>query len=680
MTKGTISIRTVIAICVSLVALVWIVFGQTLGHKFVNFDDGTEVMRGISVEGIRWAFTHSVAANWHPFTILSHMIDCQFFGTSPAGHHFTNVALHAVATVLLFLVLCWMTQALWRSALVATVFGIHPLHVESVAWIAERKDVLSAVFFMLTLMAYVAYARKQSVGRYVTMSIFYVCGLMSKSMLVTLPFLLLLLDYWPLNRLERSTIGKLILEKVPLFIFSAAACVETLISQHTSINIIATASLGARIANAFLAMTIYIRQTVWPASLAVFYAYPEGNISWLKVLVAVGLLTGISAAAFALRKKAPYFLIGWLWYVGMLVPVLGIVQVGAQAHADRYTYLPQIGLVLIAVWMVADISRRWAYRQITLIFLALAVIGPMTWAARRQTSHWYDSQTLWEHTVSIAPDNETARVHLSDAYLQNERIDDALAQAREAVGANANSAEGHGVLGAALAKKGLLDDAIKHLQRAAELDADLPRVYYNLGNVFLGRGDLDNAIVNYEKELRVGNLPEAHNNLALALLRKRQVTAAIDHLNSALDLKPDYSDARNNLATALSQTGNMHEAIAQWQKTLEFQPDNLQAECNLAWIYSTFPESSVRDGGKAIELAQRAIQLSGGNNARIWRLGAAAYAEAGQFPEAIKAAQTGLALAEAEGDSALSRTFEANIKRFEQQSPLRDTGAAGSSR
>ena len=697
MSNRTILALKIIGICIALVALTWIVFGQTLGHQFVNFDDGAyvrrnhEVTHGISVHGIKWAFSHPVAANWHPLSILSHMLDCQIYGVVPGAHHFTNVLLHAIATVLLFLVFWGMTRGLWQSAFIAAVFAVHPLHVESVAWIAERKDVLSAVFFLLTIAAYVFYARRHSFLRYLLMSILFACGLMAKPMLVTLPFVLLLLDYWPLRRFDHvSTAGPasairdvpkrswkwLVLEKIPLFALSAAASTAAIVTQERSINLIRQMSLASRIGNAFVSLLVYLWQTVWPRNLAAFYPYPENGLPTWEIILAVSVFAAITTAAFVLRNDKPYLLIGWLWFVGMLIPVIGIVQVGIQAHADRYNYLPQIGLSLIAAWTITDISSGWRHQRVILIAVSLIAVASLAWSARIQISYWRDSQSLWEHAIAVTPDNETEHEHLSDAYLDKDRIEDAISQAREAVKLLPDNADAHGVLGAALGRTAQLEEALSELQTALQLNPKLARAHYNLGNVFLKRGQIDDAIANYDDELRLyPNFVEGHNNLASALFRKGQPNDAFEHLRIALDLNPKDPEALNNLGIALSQTGDMREAIAQWNKTLEVQPDNLEAQCNLAWIFATFPEASMRNGVRAVELAERAIKLSDGKNARIWRLAAAAYAEAGRFTDAIKAAQNGRALAEAEGNSALVQTLESNIKLFENNSPLRDIGA-----
>ena len=378
-------------ICVCLFVLTWVVFGQTLRYDFVNYDDpryvyqNTRITSGINVANVAWAFSHIHSENWHPLTTITHMLDCQLHGLNAGWHHFTNVLLHCLAVVLLFVALERMTGALWRSAFVSAVFAVHPLHVESVAWIAERKDVLSAFFFMLTLLAYLHYTRAPSIGRYLTVALGVALGLMSKPMLVTLPFVLLLLDYWPLGRFEthRSNTGRrllhLFLEKIPLIALSAVSSIVTFLVQQGAIGWTEQLPVSARISNALVAYVIYIRQMFWPARLAVFYPHPENRLPVLEISLAFIVLVGITAAAFVFRKKAPYLMTGWLWYLGMLVPVIGLVQVGWQGHADRYTYLPQIGLYIALTWAVTDLTRSWRFQRMALGAAALVVVGALSW-------------------------------------------------------------------------------------------------------------------------------------------------------------------------------------------------------------------------------------------------------------------------------------------------------------
>ncbi len=414
---GSDNYRTVLGVCALLLGAVWLVFGQTLGHGFVNYDDdryvygNSQVMPGLSLKGIEWAFTHSLMANWHPLTVISHMLDCQLYGLHAGGHHLTSVLLHAAAAICLFLVLREMTGTLWRSAFVAAVFAIHPLRVESVAWVAERKDVLSGLFFMLTLGAYVRYVRKPaSAGRYLTVVLLFDLGLMCKPMLVTTPFVLLLLDYWPLNRWgtpagRYSNLRRLIVEKIPLIVLSIAACLVTLLVQHQDTGI----SLFERISNALVSYVAYGRQMFYPAGLAVMYPYPNDGWPAGKIILSLLLLAAVSAGAFCWRRKRPYFLMGWLWYLGMLVPVIGLLlQVGAQSRADRYTYLPQIGLYILLTWTVAELTASWRSRRWMLGGGAAVILTALIICARHQTAYWRDSKSLWEHTLACTSGNSLA--------------------------------------------------------------------------------------------------------------------------------------------------------------------------------------------------------------------------------------------------------------------------------
>jgi tetratricopeptide (TPR) repeat protein len=597
--------------------LTWGVFGQTLRYDFVNYDDpryvyqNTTITSGISLANIAWAFSHIHSENWHPLTTITHMFDCQLHGLAAGWHHFTNVLLHCLAVILLFLALERMTGALWRSAFVSAVFAVHPLHVESVAWIAERKDVLSAFFFMLTLLAYLHYTRAPSIGRYLTVALAVGLGLMSKPMLVTLPFVLLLLDYWPLGRFEahRSNTGRqmlqLVLEKIPLIALSAVSCIVTFLAQRGAIGWTEQLPVSARISNALVAYVVYIRQMFCPTGLAVFYPHPENRLPLWEISLALIVLAGITAAAFIFRKKAPYFVTGWLWYLGMLVPVIGFVQVGWQGHADRYTYLPQIGLYIAVIWAVTDLTRAWRFQRIALGTAALVVISALSWRGWLQTSYWRDSETLFTHALDVTSNNDVALNNLGIIFLE----------------------------------KGQLDDAIAKLQAAIDL--------------------------------RPENGP-AHDNLAKALLKKGQTAEAMVHYRKLLEIEPENVEARNTLGTALIQQGHVREAIDQWQDALAIQPENGNAASNLAWVFATCPEDSVRDGTRAVELGEKALRISGGKIAMSYRVLAAAYAESGRFTEAVETAQRGTELATTQGNPALAVELESNIALYQSGRPLRD--------
>src|SRR5580704_10167611 len=400
-----------IAICIALAGLTWLIFGQTLWHDFVNYDDpryvyeNTRITGGLSISGIAWAFTHIHSLNWHPLTTISHMLDCQLYGLKAGWHHFTNVLLHTLATILLFRALEQMTGAVWRSAFVGAVFAIHPLRVESVTWIAERKDVLSGVFFMLTLLAYVCYVRSPRVGRYLVVVFLFVCGLMSKPMLVTLPFVLLLLDYWPLARIK-GQFGKRVLEKIPLIALSAVSSIITFLVQKGAVGRAEDLPILERINNAVVSYVLYIWQMLWPVNLAVFYPHPENRLPFWETASCLLLLICITAVAIGLRKQRPYLVTGWLWYLGMLVPVIGLVQVGWQGRADRYTYLPQIGLYIAATWGVADVTALYRYQRATLSAAAVALIGALSLCAWVQTSYWRDSERLFRHALAVTTNND----------------------------------------------------------------------------------------------------------------------------------------------------------------------------------------------------------------------------------------------------------------------------------
>ena len=706
----------VVVICIFLVAITWLVFGQTLRHEFLNYDDNRyvyenpEVTGGLTIHGIAWAFTNRHADNWHPLTSISHMLDCQFFGLNAGGHHFVNVFLHTVAVILLFLVLRAMTGSIWRSAFVAAVFAVHPLRVESVAWISERKDVLSAVFFMLTLGAYVRYVRQPSLGRYMTVSVFFAFGLMSKPMLVTVPFVLLLLDYWPLRRFAgRGINGRIIFEKIPLLILSTALCAATFWAQTGGMVPVEKLPLMVRIDNALVTCVTYLQQMIWPTRLAVFYPHPEDSLQLLEVALAVGLLALFTVAAIALRHKCPYLITGWFWYLGMLTPVIGIIQVGSQAHADRYTYLPQIGLYLLATWATTDALASWPHRRRILGATAGVALIALTWRAWIQTSYWRNSESLWLHALAVTSENPVAHNSFGLLLLGHDRVDEAIDQFQMAANIDPGFVDAQNNLSVALTKKRRADEAITHLRRILEWYPEEAKTHYNLGNALLQKGELNDAVAAYEKALSIQpRYADAHYNLGIALERNGRVDEAIAQYQKALQDKPDYAEAyymlgndllkkgrvdeavasyqkalriradypqvQNNIGLALMQKGRPSEAIVHWEKTLEIRSDFVDALNNLAWVLATYPESSIRTGARAVVLAERAHQLSGDKNPAILRTLAASYAESGRFAEAMGVAQRGLQLAKIQGNYALADILEGDIALYRANAPVRTAG------
>jgi len=671
--KGPLIHWEVAGICALLVALVWCVFGQTVRFGFVNYDDmfvtqTPEVAEGLTPHGIGWAFTHLQVGNWIPLTTLTHMMDCQLYGMWAGGHHLTNVLLHAAAVVLLFLALREMTGALWRSAFVAALFAIHPLRAESVAWVSERKDVLSGVFFMLTLWAYARYARRpESRGSYIMALVWLALGLMSKPMLVTVPFVLILLDYWPLGRFQdASQLPGLLKEKIPFFALSGLSCVWTLFAQKGTIQPLEHISLFPRVGNALVAYVIYIAKLIHPGQLAVFYPlFKEGPGAW-QVTGACLLLTALTAGAWVLRGKQPFLLVGWLWYLGMLLPVIGILQVGVQAYADRYTYLPQIGLCLAGTWAAVDWAGGSRHRRLALAGAGVAALSFLLVTASRQTSYWRDSVTLWTHAFDCTQDNALTRFTLGDALAQQGRPEEAMAEYREALRINPDYVNAHNNLGLALAQQGQTEEAIAEYRQALRINPDFPEPHNNLGDALAEQGRTEEAIDEYREAVRINPaFAEAHYNLGKALARQGRTGDAIAEYREALRINSEYADAHNNLGIALAQQGQTGEAIAHMEKALELQPSSLSHQNNLAWMLATAPQASLRDGPRALELALKANQATGGSNPNIIHTLAAAYAEAGEFSDAVRTAQQALQMAEAQSNGALAGELRRELKLYE---------------
>ena len=582
------------AICAALIVITWAVFGQTVGHEFVNFDDpiyvseNDHVRAGLSWQGVAWAFTHIHSHNWHPLTTISHMLDCQLFGLKPGAHHFVNVLLHSATAALLFFLLAQFTGspsspqdesvsprrpdrtgAIGSSAFVAAVFAIHPLHVESVAWISERKDVLSGLFFVLTLLAYFYYTRKPNIGRYLSVSILFACGLMSKPMLVTLPVILLLLDYWPLKRLSGPSARRVLVEKIPLVILSIASAVGTLVAQNEGIGLVRleVLPLSWRITNALVACLVYIWQMIWPANLALAYHHP-GKLPLWQVAGAAALLVAVTLGVFALRKRSPYLVVGWLWYLVMLVPVLGLIQVGGQAHADRYTYLPQIGLSLAVTWGVVDLARFWRYYGAILGAAAAIIISALALRAANQVWYWHDSERLWRHALTVTTENDVAHLGLGQLLLDQERLDDAITELQIVVARHPNDVDARLKLASALSeKKGRMNDAIAQYEAAAKIGAPDPDVETTLANLLLEQGRMEEAIRYYRDVVRLQpSSALAHYNLAVGLHRDKQLSEAIIHYKAALQIDPNYPDADDFLGQALLENGQEDEAKIHLEK------------------------------------------------------------------------------------------------------------------
>jgi Tfp pilus assembly protein PilF len=555
-------------ICLFLVVATLAVYWQVLDNDFVDYDDNdyvTEnirVHKGVTFDSLTWAFTSSHAANWHPITWVSHMFDCQLYGLNPSGHHLTSLLFHVVNTLLLLLIFVRMTGALWQSSFVAALFALHPLHVESVAWVAERKDVLSTFFMMLTVWAYILYVEKGEAKRYLLAVLFFMLGLMSKPMLITLPFILLMLDFWPLERLclirdtrnvvtgqhtnERLDIFRLLWEKIPFFVLAVGSSVVTFIVQERdgAVQLLKTFSLQTRIINAFVSYTEYIVNMVWPVKLAVLYPHPGNSLPLWKGIVAGLALVLITVLVIRKARKIPYITVGWLWYVVTLIPVIGIVQVGLQAMSDRYTYVTLIGLFVIIAWGANDLLSKWSHRKMwlgTLAAILLPVLMVLTW---KQVQYWENSITLFKHTLKHTSNNLLVHNYLGTTLGMQGRTEEAIEHYLQAVRLKPDYVEAHNNLGIALGMQGRTEEAIEHFLKVSQLKPDDARVHNNLGNALGMQGRTEEAIEHFLKALQLKpDYAGAHNNLGIALGVQGRTEGAIEHFLKALQLNPDYAEA-----------------------------------------------------------------------------------------------------------------------------------------
>jgi Tfp pilus assembly protein PilF len=585
-------------VCLILVVTTLVAYWQVQHHGFVNYDDtqyvtnNPSVQDGLTVEGIIWAFTTGHVSNWHPLTWLSHMLDCHLYGLSPGGHHLTNVLFHIANTVLLFFVFRFMTGALWRPAIVAALFALHPLHVESVAWVAERKDVLSTLFWLLTMFAYAWYVKRPGVSKCLVV-ITFALGLMAKPMLVTLPFVLLLIDYWPLRRFgvgvpSMGNSGKgrwnLVWEKWPLFLISAGSSIVTFLVQQRGLAVqpLELIPMGSRLANAVVSYASYIWKMVWPARLSVYYPHPLDSLTKWQILGAALLLVSISAVVLREIKRRPYLIVGWLWFLGTLVPVIGIVQVGGQAMADRYTYVPMIGLFIALTWGASDIVTVWPKTRSFLGVAVAVIISILAVRTSFQVRHWKNTTSLFGHALQVTIGNQLAHNQLGLALLKDGNTDEAIKHFSEAlritpqyVNAHVNLgnafkdkedfnraaqqyrralsfAPGHATarnnLGILMARQGRTEEAVAHFSQVLQRDPNNARTHNNMGIVLAKQGKLDDAIVHFSQVLRVDpNHVEAHYNLGIALARKGRLNEAAEHFSEAVRIRPDFTKAKNYL-------------------------------------------------------------------------------------------------------------------------------------
>ncbi len=599
-------------ICVSLTAAILIAYLPVLGSDFINLDDNeyvtenTIVKKGLTIDGLKWAFTTGHSNNWHPITWLSHMLDCAFFGDDPGMHHMTNLLFHILNTLLLLFFLHYATGSFWTAVLVSALFALHPLHVESVAWVSERKDVLSSFFFLLTLIAYVRYAKQRSIISYTAMLCLYALGLMSKPMLVTLPFVLLLLDYWPLERLQAPTMRgsfiKLTLEKIPLFALSLASCVVTFIVQKKggavrSVDLIGVAD---RISNSIISYRDYLFKMAVPKDLSLMYPYSFESLTAANIFFAVLVLVVVTATALLFSKRR-YLLVGWLWYLGMLVPVIGLVQVGTQSMADRYTYLPSIGIFIIISCLLSELSQKKPGLKPLIIVSSIGTIVLAGYGSYVQAGYWKDSGTLYQHTIK---------------YAENSSL-----------------------------------------------------INFNYGSFKYEKGDIDGAIYYFKKTVERTPHADAYNSLGRCMNQKNKPDEAIGFYLKAIQQSPSYASAHYNVAVLYYEKKQYASAVLHFKEAIRFAPEITDAYNYLAWILATTNDQQIRKPAKAIEFALKACEFSMFKDIGAIDTLAVAYASVGRFEEAVKTAKKALDMAQVSNQTDLIEEISLHLALFEAGKP-----------
>ncbi len=618
-----------------LVVCTLAVYWPVLNDEFVKYDDdkyvteNPNVKRGITRESVVWAFTKPHSHMWHPLTSLSHLLDCHLFGLNPTGHHLTNLLLHVASTLLLFGILRRMTEAFWPCLFVALAFAVHPLNVESVAWVAERKNVLSGLFWMLTIAVYIRYTERPRLVRFLLLVLVFALTTMTKPMVVTLPFVLLLLDYWPLGRLQFKGAGdeqdleqaesepvygrqvplwRLLVEKVPFFVLvTALSAVTFIVSQRGGVmsgwrNV----PLKYRTANVLVSYVTYIQKMVWPSRLAVFYPHPFDKLPLWQVIISAFILLTITIVVILLIRQRKYMTVGWFWYIGTLVPVIGLVQVGAQARADRYTYLSFIGLFIMIAWGLSDVLVKWRYRKITLWPMALAALLALSICTRLQLRHWRNNKALFEHALAVTGDNFVMSNNYANVLKETGQLEKAIQYFQEALRLRPNSPEVLNNLGNVLGQLDKIDDAIKYYTKALELRPDFAQAHYNLAVLLATQGKTDEAIASYRRALRYRPQDvDTLSNLGFALARKGEFDEAIESYQKALELEPDNIITHGRLALVLASVDRIDEAIEHCRIVLRAYPDDIEMHCNVGILWERKGSTD-----EAIKAYRRALKIN----------------------------------------------------------------------
>jgi tetratricopeptide (TPR) repeat protein len=660
-------------LCVLLAVLTLAAFWPALRGGFVNYDDpdyvtdNPRVQAGLSAANVRWAFRTFHTANWHPLTWLSLQADRTLYGgAGPFGFHLTNLLLHTGSTLLVFLTFRALTGCVWPSALAAALFAVHPLHVESVAWVSERKDVLSTFFWFLSIAAYGWYARRPGVLRYLAVVLAFICGLLAKPMLVTLPCVLLLLDFWPLRRVEWRRAAWLVAEKAPLLALAAVSCWMTWKAQQSggAVKPLTQYSGAVRLGNAVAAYGGYLQKMVWPKNLAAFYPHPGDGLSVAAVGVSAALLLGVTIACLWAARRHPYAIVGWLWYLGTLVPVIGLVQVGEQAMADRYTYVPLAGVFLALSWATADLARHWPFLRGTLALAAVFVLGVCVQLTWKQSATWVNSHTLWSHAAEKVPNNWLAHINLALDYGGNNPAE-AVEHLREAVRIRPDFPLGQLNLGVYLAQLGQKEEAEKCYRAVLESWPRIPQAHSNLGLLLLEKDRLDEARRHLEEAVRLDpGYDRAHYGLGQALVRQGDVSSAVDCFRRAAALRPERASYQYSLASALEEQGATHEARELFREAVRQDASYPGGARKEAWRLATARAVPAGQAAWAVHLARVACHDAEQPDPEALDTLAVALAAAGRFAEATAQAERACAAAEAAGQAAQAARIRERLGLF----------------
>ncbi len=674
-----------VAICLVLVVLVACLYLPSLRNSFVNYDDNLyvtdnpQVQAGVTWQGLVWAFArlHGTGTYWHPLTWVTHMLDCQLYGLRAWGHHLTNFLLHGANTLLVFLLFRRMTGHCWRSATLAALFALHPLQVDTVAWVAERKNLLGALFWLLTTWAYVRYLERPTFKRYALVLLLFTLGLMSKPVLVTLPFALLLLDYWPLGRFQTATRGsrpatpaRLLWEKAPLVLLAAASCLVTLLA-HRGLGMLDLPSWVTpehRVENALVSYIRYLSKTLWPFNLAVFYPYPD---AWPIYQAALSALLLVAASSLALRAAhvRPYVFVGWFWFLGVLVPFIGVFQVGAQAMADRFVYVPLLGLLIMAIWAAADLTARWAHRQALLALVGTATLAACGCVSHFQLKHWKNGVTLFSHAIAVTRNNALAECNLGNALGAQGRPKEAIPHLKEAIRLSPTYPEARINLGVALLAEGRIEEAVDHYRAAIAARPNYAQAHAFLAAALALQVKNDEAIHELREALRLKpDYADAHARLGNLLLLQGKQEEGLCHLLVAVELRDDCENGHYWLASALARQSRMQEAVVHFRAALRVQPDKAPALNDLAWILATEHEPTLRNVPEAIRLARRACEVSAHTNAAYLDTLGTALSEAARYPEAITVTETAASVAAAAGQKDLARQIHSHLQLYRTKS------------